>query len=975
MQLGDSVVLPTNQRGRIIGLTDLFGRRYADVFIEPDGPVRRVPLDELRQDAGMDAEIGAVALTPAPLFIAQIAAHQLQALMTQQGVLSAANFRVSPLPHQVLAVDFVLGRVRPRVMIADEVGLGKTIEAAMVYEELKLRRQARRCLVIAPAGLTRQWQDELAQKFGEQFVVHDSTMMAALRQLHGQEANLWAVNDQVITSLDFVKPQRMRPDLSPTERERREGHNRRIFQDIVEAGWDVVIFDEAHKLSKQADGTETARYRVGEALAPAVPVFLLLTATPHQGDAGRFLHLLNLLDSYGFNQVADLTPDRVATVVWRTRKRAAVDAQGRRLFKQRVTDIYPVDRSGSEHALERELYEAVTEYVRDNYNRAMGRGDRAFGFLMILFQRLVTSSSEAIYAALRKRHARLAALGQALGLARSDDFSRPGQGTTEEVTTNGEFDEEAASDEDAQAVLNDLLAVGGVVNEAELAREVAEVEQLLELARRAQVGLDAKMAALLTIIDEVCRREGNPAAKFIIFTEFVATQRALRLLLEGMGYRIAIINGEQKLEERIAARGAFAADAQFLVSTDAGGEGINLQFCHVMVNYDLPWNPMKVEQRIGRIDRIGQDHDVLVLNLLVHDTVERRVRAVLEAKLALIRQQFGEDKLADILSTLQDEFRFDRLYMEALVKRQAESAELEELAQQLYERARQVLERDDLLLPQAQAVASEAAQRLVADAGTRIRTLLAGYLAGHGEALQEYRGRPGIYYFDSPSDGGSTAHYADVVFDRERAVADDCLTYLHLNHPLVQQLLGELTDGAGPAVIVLRLAPAVLPVGITLPEGGGLWAVYRLHVMNYADVDRTELVPIFVDQAGTSHPWLARSLLNLAPEHVQTGYLPPGTDLGALQSAVQLIAESQAADRFSELQLEHAERLAAERKKLAHYYRQQEGAVTGIAIENIRHAKHKELLERRRGDLAELDRKSTLVPDLTKIGAAHVLAF
>lgn len=961
MQLGDNVVLSVGQRGRIIGLTDLFGRRYADVFIEPAGPVRRVLAGEL-QSLSEGSAMGTRSLTPAPLFIARIAAHQLQALMTQQGVLSAANFRVSPLPHQVLAVDFVLGRVRPRVMIADEVGLGKTIEAAMVYEELKLRRQARRCLVIAPAGLTRQWQDELTQKFGEQFVVHDSIMMAALRQLHGQEANLWAVNDQVITSLDFVKPQRLRPDLSPAERERREAHNRRIFQDIVGAGWDVVIFDEAHKLSKQADGSETARYRVGEALAPAVPVFLLLTATPHQGDAGRFLHLLNLLDTYSFNQVADLTPDRVATVVWRTRKRAAVDAQGRRLFKQRVTDIYPVDRSGAEHATERNLYEAVTEYVRDNYNRAMGRGDRAFGFLMILFQRLVTSSSEAIYEALRKRRARLAALGQALGVANSADG-------------NGEFDEEAASDEDAQAVLDDLLAVGGVVNEAELVRELAEVEQLLELARRAQAGLDAKMAALLTIIDEVCRREGNPATKFIIFTEFVATQRALRRLLEGMGYRVAIINGEQKLDERIAARGAFAADAQFLVSTDAGGEGINLQFCHVMINYDLPWNPMKVEQRIGRIDRIGQAHDVLVLNLVVHDTVERRVREVLEAKLALIRQQFGEDKLADILSTLQDEFRFDRLYMEALVKRQAEAAELEQVAQQLYERARQVLERDDLLLPQMQAVASEAAQRLVVDAGTRIRTMLAGYLAGRGEALQEYRGRPGIYYFDTPSASGSTAHYSYVVFDRERAVADDCLTYLHLNHPLVQQILGELTDGAEPAVTVLRMMPAALPVGIALPEGDGLWAIYRLHVTNYADVDRTELVPVFVDRAGASHPRLARSLLSLAPEYAETGFLPPDADLGALRSSARRMAEAQAADRFSELQLEHAERLAAEREKLSQYYRQQEGAVTGIAIENIRQAKHKELLERRRGDLAELDRKSALVPDLTQIGAAHVLAF
>jgi hypothetical protein len=439
-----------------------------------------------------------------------------------------------------------------------------------------------------------------------------------------------------------------------------------------------------------------------------------------------------------------------------------------------------------------------------------------------------------------------------------------------------------------------------------------------------------------------------------------------------MSYRVAIINGGQKLEERIVARGAFAADAQFLVSTDAGGEGINLQFCHVMVNYDLPWNPMKVEQRIGRIDRIGQDHDVLVLNLLVHDTVERRVREVLEAKLALIRQQFGEDKLADILSTLQDEFRFDRLYMEALVKRQAESAELEEVAQQLYERARQVLERDDLLLPQAQAVAAQAAERLVVDAGTRIKTLLAGYLAGHGEALHEYRGRPGVYYFDSPSDDSATARYSDVVFDRERAVADDGLTYLHLNHPLVKRVLGELTAGQEPAVTALRLAPAALPMGLALPDGGGMWAVYRLRMTNYAEVDRSELVSVFVDRAGGSRARVARSLLALTLEQVEIGYIPSDTDLRALRDEAQRLAEAQAADRFSELQLEHAERLAAEQEKLERYYRQQEAAVAGIAIDNIRQAKQRELLDRRHADLNELDKRLTVVPDLVGLGLAVV---
>jgi hypothetical protein len=218
----------------------------------------------------------------------------------------------------------------------------------------------------------------------------------------------------------------------------------------------------------------------------------------------------------------------------------------------------------------------------------------------------------------------------------------------------------------------------------------------------------------------------------------------------------------------------------------------------------------------------------------------------------------------------------------------------------------------------------------------------------------------------------ATTRFSDVVFDRERAVADDGLTYLHLNHPLVKRVLGELTDGREPAVTALRLAPAALPMGLALPDGGGMWAVYRLRMTNYADVNRAELVSVFVDRAGRSYARAARSLLNLAPELAETSYLPAGADLRAMQDAAQRLAEAQAADRFSELQLEHAERLAAEREKLERYYRQQEAAVAGIAIENIRRAKQRELLDRRHADLHGLDQRLTAVPDLVALGLAVV---
>jgi superfamily II DNA or RNA helicase len=975
IQVGVKVLLDGSRIARVIELATLFGQQYADVYVEPEGPIQRLPMEALQPvpdpvSVLVKPTAHPGVLEPAPLFIAHLAAYQMQALLTQQGVLSAANFRITPLPHQVLSVDFVLGQLKSRVLIADEVGLGKTIEAAMIVEELKLRNLANRFVVIVPAGLLHQWQDEFKQKFGETFVIYDRNMIDALRSIHGKQANLWEQNDQIITSLDFVKPQRIHANLSPRERERREENNQRIFQDLIDANWDVVIFDEAHKLSKHFDGTETARYKVGEALAKVAPVFLLLTATPHQGDAGRFLHLLNLIDPYAFNQIEDLQPSNVSSVVWRSHKRAAVDNHGKPLFTHRITDIYPVDRSGQKHALERQLYNEVTDYVSKNYNQAMGRGDRAFGFLMILFQRMVTSSTQAIYEALLKRYDKLRSIQKAF-----ESGAELGNGDERASMTgnaNADFDEESASDDDAQRVLEELIQVAGVLDYEGLLQELSLLERLIDLARRALRNHDAKMVALMNIIDEVTRREG-PQTKFLVFTEFIATQQALKKMLEGLGYTVELIYGSMPLEERILSRQRFAGDSQFLVSTDAGGEGINLQFCHVMVNYDLPWNPSRLEQRIGRLDRIGQKHNVLVLNLLVEDTVEKRVRQVLESKLDIIRKQFGEDKLADILSTLQDEFHFDRLYMDAVRKRQAEALELEQVAEQMLQRARQILENDDLLLPQAQTQVDDYRQKLIEISPQRLQSLLSGYLNARGESLKEYARRPGVYYFDLPGPDGLRAHYADVVFDREWAVDDDGLEYLHLNHDLVQRLISELTQPGLVAVTSLRLRNGALPGYLETPGAPGLFAIYRLQMTDGAGHVCSELIPVFLDVDGVPTHRFARALMEVPADQVETVPLPSGGLIPeSLWKKVEILAEELAADRFSESQLQQAQSLEAEQRKVEKYYRQQEEVVKQIAIVNIRLAKQRELLERRQADLKALDERRVLVPALDLVVMAYV---
>lgn len=971
-QLGDLVSLSHNRgvgAGRVVAADTLFGQSYLEVYFPATSQLVRRPADDFEPWGDLFDRLTAGQVAPATAFLARLIARQLRSLMTQPGVLSAANFRITPLPHQVLAVDFILGQFKPRCLIADEVGLGKAIEAAMVYEELKLRGLARRVLVIAPSGLTHQWQQELQQKFGEELVIFDRTLPDALRQLYGQEANLWQQHDRVITSIDFIKPKAIRPDLSSGERARREQHNQEVFQAAAEAGWDVVIVDEAHKLSKLADGTETARYKIGKAMADRVPVFLLLTATPHQGDAGRFLYLLNLVDPFAFVTLEDLTPDRVRQIMVRNKKRAAVDTQGRRLFKQRITTFYSVERTSPEHVIERQLYERVTEYVTENYDLALRSNDRAFGFLMILYQRMVTSSSQAIRQALNNRLARLRAL----------------QGMLDAAKERVEFDEEAALDESAERLLELLQAVAGVVDEVGLQKELALIEGLVYLADQAATGRqDAKLQALLRIVDEVCRRQRDPTTKFLIFTEFVATQEYIAGALQGCGYQVACLNGKMKPEERIAAREAFRTSAQFLVSTDAGGEGINLQFCHAMVNYDLPWNPMRLEQRIGRLDRIGQEHDVLVFNMLVEDTVEDRVRKVLERKLVLIRQQFGEDRLADILSTLQDDFNFDRIFIDAIRQREAEAAQLEALAQQIYERARAILEKDDLLLPSTplpppsppvppnvggpggrRGAGGEGRERLIKVSAERVRSLVECHLAMHGERLNAYTRRPGVYYFDLPDGDGSHSktRHANVVFDRSLALEDDSLDFLHINHPTVRQILDRL-DGPSPTHDLAHLR-VIADGAPEQPAEEGLWALYSLKLTNDEGLYRTELISLFMDREGQNRPRLARWLSGLPSERFNQSYATlEGWDLPRLRCRLDELVEAAAHEYFLGERVRLGEQLAREREKLVGYFDAQAAAVRQIAIDNIRQGRLADLYRRRQEVLAALQRREALVPNL-----------
>ena len=531
------------------------------------------------------------------------------------GAAAIHNPSLEPLPHQVVALERALATNPVRLLFADEVGLGKTIEAGMVIAELKARGRVRRVLIVAPKGVQLQWVSELALHFGEEFVLVGPGGVPVDAGI-----NPWTTFDQVVCSVDSIKPLSARKGWAP---ERVVEHNRQRLDAIAAAGWDLIVFDEAHHVSGSSD--DVARHRLAVELAAIAPHALLLSATPHSGKSDAFARLLGLLDDR-FVHGLPMTREFVAPLVVRSDKRHTTDNRGKPLFQPRTTRLRIVPYG--QRDVEEQLYDAITDYVRFGYQRAKTEKRPAVGFLVLLMQRLASSSTAAVLSALERRHAAIVVEGTQLRL-----FP---EGAEEWGDLTGE--------EQVDALQGALGAAWG--------NELAEVELLINLARRATgAGLDAKARDLLALIDDLASTEGDPSLKVVVFTEFMQTQSMLLDMFEGAGISAVAINGGLGIHERAIVQAEFRDRARVLVSTDAGGEGINLQFAHVIVNYDLPWSPSRIEQRIGRVDRIGQAHAVQAFNLAMEHSVDARVLEVLQTKLAVILAELGADKAGDILNS------------------------------------------------------------------------------------------------------------------------------------------------------------------------------------------------------------------------------------------------------------------------------------------------------------------------------------
>ena len=553
---------------------------------------------------------------------------------TAGGFLSSLASGIIPLPHQLHVLNRAMETNNIRYILADEVGLGKTIEAGMIIRELKSRGLVSRILVVCPTGLVTQWASEMQEKFHEKFQVILPSDYDTIRRLTDND-DVYGQFDQVISPMDSIKPIEKHAGWSE---EKVEKYNEERIYSIINSGWDLIIIDEAHRVAGSSG--EVARYKLGNLLAQASPYLLLLSATPHNGKTEPFLRLIRLLDADAFPNAKSIVREQVAPFLIRTEKREAIDNNGNLLFKNRITHLVTISWD-ERNNLQRELYKMVSSYVAKTYNKALRnrKKNMCLIFLLIIMQRMVTSSTAAIRQSLERRLNVLLEQRTCVGNLREEDLD--------------ELNIEDGVEDALEAISLDM----------EL--EIEELKQIISLAKQAQFqNQDAKVEPLLNEIDAILSEDRTQ--KVIIFTEFVATQTYLQELLVNRGYTVTILNGGMSIDERNAAMQEFKASTSIFISTDAGGEGLNLQFANIIINYDLPWNPMKIEQRCGRVDRIGQQRDVHIYNFIVGETVENRVREVLEEKLSVILKEMGVDKYSDVLDSEVAECDFTDVYMRSI---------------------------------------------------------------------------------------------------------------------------------------------------------------------------------------------------------------------------------------------------------------------------------------------------------------------
>jgi superfamily II DNA or RNA helicase len=595
----------------------------------------------------------------AALFRLGIEAQRLGLAYEYDPYFSLSIARVDPLPHQLEAVyEYFLKLPRIRFLLADDPGAGKTVMAGLLLKELKARGLVKRVLVVTPANLTFQWQRELKDKFRESFEVINSDV---LRTNYGQ--NPWQDRNQLITSVSWV---------SRIEDAR---------ESLLRSRWDLVVVDEAHKMAAYAEDRKTLAYRLGEALSGMTDHLLLMTATPHKGDPDNFCLFLSLLDKDVYGNVESLEQamrQNEAPFYLRRIKEALVTfpdpetGKVKRLFTMRKVNTADFQLDGEEL----DFYDALTRYVEDQSILASAEDSargRAVGFTMAMLQRRMASTVYAVRRSLERMKDR-----------REKILADPDTHRKEQIERKLPEDFEDLTEEEQQDIVAQLEDVVADIDPAALREEIARLTRLIDQAKqleRRQV--ESKLTKLKSILTE----NGffsDPKKKLLVFTEhkdsldFLAGDgrdgRPVGKLRE-WGLTVATIHGGMKIGDRdtpgsrIYAEREFRDTCQILVATEAAGEGINLQFCSEMVNYDIPWNPVRLEQRIGRIHRYGQEKTCVIFNFVASNTREGRVLGKLQLRLAEIRKELGTDQVFDVVGEVLPANEVERLFRDMYARR------------------------------------------------------------------------------------------------------------------------------------------------------------------------------------------------------------------------------------------------------------------------------------------------------------------
>jgi SNF2 family DNA or RNA helicase len=597
-------------------------------------------------------------------------AHRIRLAHLFDPVLAVHTSLVEPLPHQITAVyKAMLPRQPLRFLLADDPGAGKTIMAGLFIKELIARGDLQRCLVVCPGSLAEQWQDELYRRFQLPFEILTNDKLEA-----AHSGNWFLDNNLVIARLDKLS--------------RNEDVQQKLR--FPDCRWDLVVCDEAHKLSATFFGGEvkyTQRYHLGQLLSRLTRHFLLMTATPHNGKEEDFQLFLALLDGDRFEgRFRDgVHQVDVSDLMRRMVKETLLKFDGTPLFPERVAYTVPYRLSDAEA----QLYKEVTDYVRDEFDRAEALANDkqagTVGFALTILQRRLASSPEAIYQSLRRRSERLQKRLRELELLQRGAAAEEIAAATPALDSEDVEDLEDAPDSEVEAAEEEILDQATAARTiGELKAEIATLGRLESLAlavRRS--GEDRKWRELASLLGEIFMPAASPdqtlektsvdgagaisppkpspRQKLVVFTEHRDTLSYLETrvtTLLGRKEAVVIIHGGLGREERMKAQGSFQHDpeVQVLIATDAAGEGINLQRAHLMVNYDLPWNPNRIEQRFGRIHRIGQTEVCHLWNLVADETREGDVYRTLLEKLEQARQTLG-GQVFDVLGKIQFEGR------------------------------------------------------------------------------------------------------------------------------------------------------------------------------------------------------------------------------------------------------------------------------------------------------------------------------